>query len=109
MSVRFKAGDKVVVKNEYRPGHLRTPAYLRGKHGVILGNFGAWKNPEDLAYGRDGLPLRVNYWVLFAMAEVWGGPDPGGRGAYAANDTVAAEIYEHWLEPDTTATGKGRR
>ena len=103
MSVRFKVGDKVVVKNEYRPGHLRTPAYLRGKHGVILGNFGAWKNPEDLAYGRDGLPLRVNYWVQFRMQDVW------VTGAYAANDTVAAEIYEHWLEPDTTATGKGRR
>jgi len=31
------------------------------------------------------------------MDEVW-----SGNGTYAAADTVVAEIYEHWLEPDTT-------
>ena len=101
---RFKAGDRVVVKSQNPPGHIRTPMYLRGKRGVILGNHGAWKNPEELAYGRDGRPLRMNYWVQFCMNEIW-----GGKGDYTAKDTIAAEIYEHWLEPDTATTGKGRR
>lgn len=103
MSARFKAGDPVVVKNEHRPGHIRTPMYLRGKRGVVLKDYGSWKNPEDLAVGRDGLPLRVNYWVQFRMDDVW-----NGHGAYGAVDTIAAEIYEHWLEPDTNASGKNR-
>ena len=100
---RFKAGDRVVVKAQNPPGHVRTPTYLRGKHGVILGNHGAWKNPEELAYGRAGLPLRVNYWVQFRMDDLW-----QGKGTYAANDTVAVEIYEHWLEPTIAPQGKGR-
>ncbi len=103
MSARFKAGDRVIVKAQNPPGHIRTPMYLRGKHGVVLRDYGRWKNPEDLAYGRDGLPLRVNYWVQFKMDDVW-----DGNGVYAANDTVTAEIYEHWLEPDISNPGKGR-
>ena len=101
---RFKTGDRVVVKAQNPPGHIRTPMYLRGKRGVILRDYGAWKNPEQLAYGRDGLPAQVNYWVQFRMDEIW-----GSKGKTATNDTVAAEIYEHWLEPDTAATGRDRR
>ena len=104
MNTRFKPGDKVVVKAQNPPGHIRTPMYLRGKRGVILRHYGAWKNPEELAYGRDGLPARVNYWVQFPMDEVW-----AGQGSYAPNDTIAAEIYEHWLEPASAMTEKGRR
>lgn len=95
MSQRFKAGDRVIVKTGNPPGHVRTPSYLRGKHGVILGDFGAWPNPEQLAYGQPGWPRRTNYWVKFGMDEVW-----AGRGSYAPGDSVTAEIYEHWLEPD---------
>ena len=85
------------------PGHIRTPTYLRGKRGVILRDFGAWKNPELLAYGSPGLPKQTNYWVQFAMDELW-----KGAGAYGPADTVVAEIYEHWLEP-ATAVAKGKR
>lgn len=94
MPHRFRTGDTVVVRNEEVDGHVRTPGYLRGKRGVIVGDFGAWPNPEGLAYGSDGRPLRVNYWVRFDMDELW-----AGRGDYADNDSVVAEIYEQWLEP----------
>ena len=104
MSKRFSAGDKVIVKVLNPPGHIRTPMYLRGKRGVVLKDSGAWKNPEELAYGRDGLPLRVNYWVQFGMDEVW-----SGKGVYAPADTIVAEIYEHWLEPDDMSRAKDRR
>ena len=95
MTARFKVGDRVVVRTDSPPGHVRTPTYLRGKRGVILRDFGPWPNPEQLAYGKPGWPRKTNYWVQFAMDEVW-----RGDGAYAQGDTVVAEIYEHWLEPD---------
>jgi hypothetical protein len=93
---RFKTGDRVVVKTGFPPGHVRTPSYLKGKRGTIVGNFGAWRNPEQLAYGKPGWPLKTNYWVSFAMDELW-----AGKGDYAKGDNVVAEIYEQWLEPDT--------
>lgn len=94
MTARFKTGDRVLVREAFPPGHIRTPVYLRGKRGTVVRDFGAWPNPEELAYGHSGEPLRVNYWVRFTMDELW-----GGDGRYAAGDTVVAEIYEHWLEP----------
>jgi nitrile hydratase len=94
MSARFKPGDCVVVRTGAPPGHVRTPSYLKGKRGVVLRDHGAWPNPEELAYGKSGLPKRTNYWVEFSMDEVW-----GGHGRYGPDDTIAAEIYEHWLEP----------
>ena len=101
MATRFKPGDHVVVRAAYPPGHIRTPYYLRGKHGVIVRDFGAWPNPEELAYGKSGLPAKTNYWVRFTMDELW-----AGNGTYAPSDSVIAEIYEHWLEPDP-ASGQG--
>lgn len=97
MTDRFHNGDRVVVRTDTPAGHVRTPTYLKGKRGVVLRDFGAWPNPEQLAYGKPGWPRKINYWVQFTMDEIW-----GGDGAYAAGDTIVAEIYEQWLEPDTT-------
>ena len=99
MSQRFKIGDAVVVRDAHPKGHVRAPTYLRGKRGRILREFGAWRNPEKLAYGKPGWPLTTNYWVQFRMDEIW-----DGKGDYGPNDTITAEIYDHWLEPDTGAS-----
>lgn len=88
----FRPGDAVRVKTGEAPGHQRTPWYLRGKVGRVERICGAFANPEELAYGRDGLPARALYRVRFSMEEVWG---PDGAGSH---DTVDAEIFEHWLE-----------
>ncbi len=53
---------------------------------------GAFKNPERLAIGKDGLPKKVLYQVRFKQTEVW--PDYEGL----ASDTLLLDIYEHWLE-----------
>ena len=94
---QFAPGDTVRVLTGASPGHIRTPWYLRGKVGRIERICGAFANPEELAYGRDGLPARVLYRVRFTMEEVWG-PDHAG-----SPDTVDAEIFEHWLEGSTDA------
>jgi len=95
MSHRFKIGDRVRVRADDHIGHHRTPAYLKGKSGVVVDDFGAWRNPEELAYGKPGLPKQPLYMIKFEMDHVW-----AGRGAYARHDTVTADLYEHWLEPD---------
>ena len=83
--------EKVRVKSIMPPGHIRAPAYLRGKTGEIERPLGAFGNPEQLAYGlkADKKPL---YRVRFTMAEIW------GARAENPTDTIDAEIYDHWLE-----------
>ena len=89
---RFKSGDRVKVKFEDRPGHLRTPWYIRGKRGWIERVYGDFLNPELLAFGKDGLPKKTLYSVAFEYSEVFGEPQ-------GAKDKVFDDIYDHWLEP----------
>ncbi len=90
---RFKPGDRVRVRAEDRPGHIRTPSYIRGRIGRVERVHGEFLNPESLAYGKDGLPQRALYLVGFNQTEVWD--------AYRASprDKLYVDIYEHWLEP----------
>jgi hypothetical protein len=93
----FEAGQSVRVLKVDAPGHIRTPHYIRGKNGVIERFVGFFKNPEELAYGRSGLPMRALYRVRFVQSHVW--PDYRGTSA----DTIDIDLYEHWLQPATTA------
>ena len=93
MSPRFRPGEAVTVRRAYPPGHLRTPYYVRGKAGVVERICGSFANPEELAFGRNGLPALPLYRVRFAQRQIWS--DYAGSPA----DTVDIEIYEHWLEP----------
>jgi nitrile hydratase subunit beta len=91
---KFKPGDKVRVRAEDRPGHIRTPFYIRGKVGRIERVHGEFFNPESLAFGGDGLPKRTLYMVVFDQAVV-GGKSEGPK------DKLLIDIYEHWLDPAT--------
>jgi nitrile hydratase subunit beta len=89
---RFAPGDRVRIRDLGKPGHVRTPTYVREKIGVVERYCGAFRNPEDLAYDRpaERVPL---YRVRLSQAELW--PDYDG----GALDTLELEIYDHWLEP----------
>jgi nitrile hydratase subunit beta len=89
---KFKPGDCVRVRADDRPGHIRTPWYIRGKIGRVERVYGEFLNPESLAYGGNGLPKRPLYLVAFNQADVWGA-------AQAPKDKVLVDIYEHWLDP----------
>jgi nitrile hydratase len=95
MNPRFKTGDSVRVRWAEPIGHIRTPYYVRGRSGTVERLCGEFANPEELAFGRSGLPRRPLYRVRFAQRHLW----PGYRGG--AQDCVEVEIYEHWLEPGT--------
>ncbi len=90
---RFEPGDHVRVRPDEKPGHVRTPGYVRGKNGRIERILGTFKNPESLAYGGSGLPESPLYKVGFRQTDLWHeytGPP---------NDTLYIDLYEHWLEP----------
>jgi nitrile hydratase len=76
-ATRFKPGDRVRVKFEERPGHIRTPYYVRGKSGWIE---------------RAHVPKKTLYLVGFRQGDVWEKYDG------AAQDVLYVDIYEHWLE-----------
>ncbi len=88
----FEVGDLVEICQTDPPGHRRTPAYIRGKSGVIERICGSFRNPEELAYGFDGLPKRILYRVAFKQVDVW--PKYNGPNG----DTIELEIFEHWLK-----------
>ena len=94
---RFHVGDRVRVREAYPIGHVRTPYYVRGKRGEIERICGAFANPEELAYGRAGLPAQPLYRVRFLQRDLW--PDYGGQSV----DVVEVEIYQHWLEAEANA------
>ena len=90
---KFKPGDSVRVRAEDRPGHIRTPHYVRGKTGWIEKVHGEFLNPESLAYGRDGMPKRPLYLVGFRQGDIW------SESKTSCQDKVYVDIFEHWLEP----------
>jgi hypothetical protein len=93
MSAAFSLGAQVRVRRADPPGHLRTPYYIRGHTGIVERYLGDFPNPEELAYGRTGLPKQPLYRVRFHQPDVW--PDYAGP----PGDTVDIELYQHWLEP----------
>jgi nitrile hydratase len=91
MAKDLSPGDRVRVRDDYPAGHIRTPVYVRGKEGVVTRVFGDFKNPETLAIGRDGLPLKRLFEVRFRQVDLW--PNYNGP----ETDTLDIDIYEHWL------------
>ncbi len=91
-NAKFKPGDRVRIGTGDPPHHIRTPAYVQGKIGFVERIHGAFRNPELLAHGGDGLPQTVLYLIRLDQTDVW-------DSYQAPQDTLFIDIYEHWLEP----------
>jgi nitrile hydratase len=87
----YAPGDRVRIVDLGKPGHVRTPLYVRGKTGVIDTCCGDFENPENRAYGRVGRERIALYRVRLKQRELW--PDYEGPDS----DTLVLEIYHHWL------------
>ena len=59
---------------------------------MLFRSFGAFPNPEELAYHRLGIPYQPLYQIEFDYAEVWGRPQ--------RSTVITADIFQHWLEGD---------
>lgn len=92
MTARFRPGDNVRIRIGSPPGHFRTPSYVQGKIGQVEKLHGEFRDPETLAYGKDGLPKQFLYLVSLDQAQIWN--------TYSASlhDRLFIDIYEHWLE-----------
>ena len=91
MGKEFAPGTPVCVREDYPPGHIRTPVFIRGKTGIVTRTFGAFDNPEITTYELEG-PQKLLYEVRFRQIDIW--PDYTGP----EQDSVDLDIYEHWLE-----------
>jgi nitrile hydratase beta subunit len=67
---RFLPGDRVRARSEHIPGHVRLPAYVRGKVGVVVGESPAYPFPDAHAHGvvAEDEPT---YDVRFSSVELW--------------------------------------
>ena len=93
MAAKFRPGDQVLVRADEKPGHVRTPGYVKGKTGRIEEVLGVFEDPEILAYGGSGLPKKPLYKVSFRQTDLW------EEYAGSTGDALYVDIYEHWLEP----------
>ena len=89
----YALGDRVRIVDLGKPGHVRTPRYVRGKTGTIDHCCGQFENPENRAYGRVGRERIPLYRVRVLQRDLW--PDYQG----GANDSLVLETYDHWLKP----------
>jgi nitrile hydratase beta subunit len=48
---RFAPGDRVRVRLDFVPGHVRMPGYIRGKTGVVVSESPAYPFPDAHAHG----------------------------------------------------------
>ena len=67
---RFKAGDRVRVRPDYVPGHVRMPGYIRGKTGVVVGESPAYPFPDAHAHGVEAQD-EPTYDVRFRSEDLW--------------------------------------
>lgn len=89
---RFLVGDRVRVKRANPAGNPRTPAYVRGRSGIVAALHGSIDNPLD---HRGVYPPLCS--VLFSVRELFGG---------ASQDTLSVDVHEEWLTP-SEAAGQG--
>jgi nitrile hydratase beta subunit len=68
---RFKPGDRVRVKTDHVPGHVRMPAYVRGKAGIVVGESPAYPFPDAHAHGVEAED-EPTYDVRFRSEDLWG-------------------------------------
>ena len=86
---RFKPGDRVRVKLDFVPGHIRLPAYVRGMVGTVVGESPAYPFPDAHAHGIHAED-EPTYDVRFRAEDLWpNGCDPA---------LVHVGIFQSYLE-----------
>jgi nitrile hydratase len=87
---RFQPGDRVRVRADYVPGHVRMPGYVRGKTGIVVAESPAYPFPDAHAHG---VPAEhePTYDVRFRSQDLWPeSSDPA---------LVHVGLFESYLEP----------
>jgi nitrile hydratase len=72
----FRPGERVRVRADYVPGHIRMPGYIRGKTGVVVSQSPAYPFPDAHAHGVAAAD-EPTCDVRFSSEELW--PDSADR------------------------------
>jgi nitrile hydratase subunit beta len=67
---RFRPGDRVRVRLDYVPGHVRMPGYIRGKAGVVVSESPAYPFPDAHAHSVKAED-EPTYDVRFHTGDLW--------------------------------------
>ena len=86
---RFCPGDRVRVRADHVPGHVRMPGYIRGKTGVVVGESPAYPFPDAHAHGVEAED-EPTYDVRFRTEDLW--PDA------ADPALVHVGVFQSYLE-----------
>ncbi len=89
----FEVEARVRTRAQRQGGHTRLPGYLQRKPGVVARVLGAFAFSDERAASAGIARNEVVYTVVFNGRDVWG-PQA------AAGDTIAADLFEAYLEPD---------
>lgn len=99
LRARFKAGDRVRVRNLNPAGHTRSPRYVRGKIGIVRRNHGLYVYPDTNAH-RVGENQQHVYSVEFTPHELWGRTD---------RERLRIDLWEDYLEPAAKPPSPGKK
>jgi nitrile hydratase len=86
---RFAPGDRVRVREDYVPGHVRMPAYVRGKTGIVVSESPAYPFPDAHAHAT-AAEDEPTYDVRFRSEDLW----PGSADAAL----VHVGVFQSYLE-----------
>ena len=87
---KLDVGDRVRVKDDFVPGHIRMPAYIRGKTGVVVGISPPYPYPDAHGHGLESA-WQHSFDVRFAASDLW----PDG----AEDAEVHVGVFHAYLSP----------
>jgi nitrile hydratase len=85
----FQPGERVRVRADHVPGHVRMPGYIRGKTGVVVSESPAYPFPDAHAHGVEAQD-EPTYDVQFNSEELW----PGS----ADRASIYVAVFQSYLE-----------
>ena len=85
----YAVGDRVHVRDDHVPGHVRMPGYIRGKVGVVVSESPAYPFPDAHAHSVEAAD-EPTYDVRFTTEELW----PGS----ADKALVHVGVFQSYLE-----------
>jgi nitrile hydratase beta subunit len=87
----FLPGERVRVRSDLVSGHVRLPAYIRGKRGVVVSESPRYPFPDAHAHGVAAHD-EPTYDVRFRSSELW---------PHSADDAlVHVGVFQSYLDPE---------
>lgn len=89
-------GDRVRVKDEHPPGHIRAPRYVRGRRGVVVHVTPPFQYPDAEAHGL-AHEHEPTCHVRFEARELWG--DGAEENCSVVVDLWRSYLVREWRRP----------